>query len=138
VHVELDHVRCLIVSGLADPQESSDLQAAQYRLSVEATCALTRTFASRGYDVAIDDVLEPSAFERSWRGPLGDLPWELVIVLPTLEETLARSRLREKRVREEHTRMQHARCAEWPAPVRIDTTGLDLEQSFGLVHDRLR
>jgi hypothetical protein len=41
-------------------------------------------------------------------------------------------------VREEHTRTQHALCSEWDEAVRIDTTGLDPEQSLALVIQRLR
>ena len=137
-HIELDEIRHLIVSGRADPQVRSELQAAQYRLTVEATCALARSFTAGGCDVAIDDVFEPAAFDRYWRRQLDGLPWKLVVVLPSLDETLARSARREKRVMAEHTRTQHARCAEWEDGVRIDTTGLDLEQSLALVLDRLR
>lgn len=136
-HVELDEIRQLIVSGRADPQETSALQATQYALSVAATCALARSFAEGGCDVAIDDVLEPDAFDRYWRPQLDGLAWTLVVVLPSLDETLARSTRREKRVREEHTQTQHARCAQWESAVRIDTTGLDVEASLALVIERL-
>jgi chloramphenicol 3-O-phosphotransferase len=135
--IELDEIRHLIISGRADPQDAGDLQAAQYRLSVEATCALARSLADGGCDVAIDDVFEPDAFKRYWKPQLDGLPWRLVIVLPSLEETLARSAQREKRVREEHTRTQHARSAEWAEEVRIDTTGLDVDRSLALVLERL-
>jgi chloramphenicol 3-O-phosphotransferase len=135
-HIELDAVRQLIVSGRADPQEPGELQAEQYRLSVAATCALVRSFADGGCDVAVDDVFEPEAFERDWLPQLVGLPWKLQIVLPSFEETFAGSRQRQKRVKE-HTRAQHARCAAWDAAVRIDTTGLDVEQSLRLVLDRL-
>jgi predicted kinase len=76
-HVELDEIRDLIVSGRADPQARSDLQGLQYRLSVEATCALARAFANSGCDVAIDDVFEPAAFARDWRRQLEGLAWKL-------------------------------------------------------------
>ena len=137
-HIELDEVRGLIVGGHADPQEPGPLQAAQYRLSVDATCALARAFLAGGYDVAIDDAFEPAAFESDWRPQLDGLPRRPVIVLPSLDETLRRSAAREKRVREAHTRTQHARCADWNEAVRIDTTDLDVEHSLALVLDRLR
>jgi hypothetical protein len=137
-HIELDEIRGLIISGRADPQEPSDLQAAQYGLSVEATCALVRTFSLGGCDVAIDDVLEPDAFEHYWRPQLDGLRWKLIIVLPSLDETLRRSGGREKRVREEHTRAQHGRCSAWNDTFCIDTTHLDVDQSLALVIDRLR
>jgi chloramphenicol 3-O-phosphotransferase len=137
-HIELDEIRGLIIGGRADPQEPSDLQAAQYGFSVEATCAVARAFARGGCDVAVDDVLEPDAFERYWRPQLEGLPWKLIVVVPSLEETLRRSAVREKRVREEHTRAQHERCSTWNEAVRIDTTDLDIDQSLALVIDRLR
>jgi predicted kinase len=136
-HIELDEIRQLIVSGLADPQESSELATEQYRLSVEATCALARIFVDGGFDVAIDDVLEPEAFERYWQSRLDGLAWQLVVLLPSLAETLARSARREKTVKEAHTRRQYARCAVWDAAKRIDTTGLDVDQSVARVLEQL-
>ena len=92
VHVELDAVRDLIVAGRADPHRPGVLQYEQYQLSVAACVNLARTFLAAGYDVAVDDVLPPDAFERDWRPLLAGLDWRVVIVLPTLEETLRRSR----------------------------------------------
>jgi predicted kinase len=129
VHVELDCVRDLIVTGRADPQEPSATQSEQYVTSVHATCALARTFAESGYDVVLDDVLEPEAFEAAWRPQLRELDWSIVVVLPTLEETLARSRARSKRVQERHTAAQHARSSGWPNDAVLDTTGLSVSQS---------
>jgi chloramphenicol 3-O-phosphotransferase len=133
VHVQLDEIRHLIVAGRADPQQSGSLQSEQYTLSVRASLALTHTFIVGGYDVAVDDVLEPAAFKREWRPLLQELDWRVVIVLPELEEVLRRSRTREKRVLEAHTRAQHAACAAWPPGYRVDTTGLTVEQSLALV-----
>jgi chloramphenicol 3-O-phosphotransferase len=137
VHVELDAVRSLIVSGLADPQAEGDLQAEQYEVSVAAVCELARAFAAAGYDVAIDDVLEPDVFARSWRPRLHDLDWRLVVVVPSLAETLARSSSRRKRVLDRHTREQHRRCSSWPPRLRVDTTGLSVAASLELVEEAL-
>lgn len=46
-HLELDEIRGLIISGLADPQEAGALQEAQYRLSVQAACTLAHAFVRR-------------------------------------------------------------------------------------------
>jgi predicted kinase len=137
-HLELDEIRRLIVSGLADPQEPGEVQEAQYRVSVEATCALARSFATGGGDVAIDDVFEPDAFDRYWRPALDGLAWTLVVILPSLDTTIARSRQRDKRVREEHIRTQHQRCSAWEEATRIDTSDLEIPPSVALVLDRLR
>jgi predicted kinase len=133
VHIELDRVREMIVAGRADPQQPGALQGEQYRLSVRACLALARTFLASGYDVAIDDVIDPVAFERDWRPLVVGLRWRIVIVLPSLEETLARSRAREKRVIERHTRDQHAASLGWPASVRVDTTRQSVAESLALV-----
>jgi hypothetical protein len=82
-------------------------------------------------------VFEPDAFDRYWRPVLDDLKWKLIVILPTLETTIARSRQRQKRVKEKHTQTQHDRCAQWDESIRIDTTDLDPDQSLALVFDRL-
>ena len=132
-HVQLDHVRDLIVAGRADPRQPGPLQSEQYELSVAACCALASSFAQSGYDVAVDDVLLPPAFEAHWRPALHGLEPRVVIVLPTLEETLRRSRAREKRVPEEIIRRQHEASLRWPERYRIDTTGLGVDESLALV-----
>jgi chloramphenicol 3-O-phosphotransferase len=130
VHIELDAVRELIVSGRADPQQPGDLAGEQYGLSVAACCALAGPFLAAGYDVAIDDVFEPAAFEAYWRPRLGDRAFALVIVRPSLEATLARSARRQKRVLEQHTRSQHEATGGWDARFVVDTTGLSVEESL--------
>ena len=136
-HVALDRVREMIVGGLGDPQQPNELQSRQYQLSVRACAALARVFLDAGYDVALDEVFPPDAFARLWRPLLGDLEWRLVVILPSLEETLRRSRGREKRVLERHTRDQHAASLLWPEELRIDTGGLTVEESLAEVHLRL-
>lgn len=138
-HIQLDEVRSLIVAGLADPRAEGDVQAAQFLLSVRAYCAQAREFDRAGYDVAIDDVLYPgSGFDSSWRIGLADMDWRIVIVHPSLADTLQRSRARAKRVPENLTREQHDLMSEWPALDRIDTTGLTVADSLGLVEAAIR
>jgi predicted ABC-type ATPase len=134
VHIELDEIRHLITSGRADPQQPGPLQSEQYTLAVRACIALARTFLEAGYDVAVDDVLSPPpAFERDWKPLLAGLSWGVVIILPSLEQVLARSRARAKQVLEMHSRAQHAASQEWPAQYRVDTTDLCIQASLELV-----
>lgn len=137
VHIQLDVVREMIVAGRADPQQPNALQADQYVLAVSACCALAGVFLEAGYDVAVDDTLESAPFEAYWRPILPTTDWRVVIVLPTLAETLARSVRRRKRVLEVHSRAQHAAAYGWPEPYRIDTTGLAVEESLALVEQRI-
>jgi hypothetical protein len=128
--VELDAVRDLIVGGRVDPQVVNDQQAAQYRASARAACALAKSFDLSGLDVAVEEVFEPDVFRELWEPMLYGTDHRVVIVHPSLDETLKRSKVRSKDVWEEHTRNQHAACAQWPPSVRIDTTGLDTDASL--------
>ena len=86
VHVELDGVRHLIVSGLANPQVPGPLQAEQYDTSVGACCAFVRVFVGSGYDVAVD----PEGFERHWSQRLAGSEHSVVVVRPNQEAVLER------------------------------------------------
>ena len=137
MHLQLDDVRSLVVSGFADPQTGDpELVSAQYDLSVQACCSLARTFFDGGYDVAIDDALELGAYERVWCPSLAGLEHGMIIVLPSLEVTLQRSRAREKRVREDITRRQHVACTSWSEALRLDTTGMSVSESLAQARAR--
>jgi ribosomal protein S18 acetylase RimI-like enzyme len=130
VHVELDEVRHLIVSGLADPQEYGPLQGEQYDTSVAACCALVREFVSNGYDVAVDDAVDPKGFDGHWLPRLGGIDQSVVVVRPSLEAVLERGAGRSKRVRPDVVREQHAAAARWSTKLTIDTTGQSVEESL--------
>lgn len=133
VHIELDAVRELIVAGRADPQGGGAIQAAQYALSVTASLQLAFVFQDAGYDVAVDDVIEPEPFAVFWRPALAGRAYQLVIVTPSLDTTLARAAARAKQVRPDIIRGQHAASLAWPVERRIDTTTLSTEQSLALI-----
>jgi chloramphenicol 3-O-phosphotransferase len=98
-HVQLDTVRGLLVQGLVDRRAVGEPgQAEQWQASVTATCALVRSFAESGIDVAVDDVMLPADAEDVWQPMLNGLPTHLVVVLPSLEEAVARGRSRDKHV----------------------------------------
>jgi hypothetical protein len=130
VHVELDEVRHLIVSGLADPQAPGPLQAEQYDTSVAACCALVREFVWSSYDVAVDDAVDPEAFEQHWSQRLVGIEHSVVVVRPSLEAVLERGAGRPKRVRRGLAREQHAAASRWPSRLTIDTTGQSVEASL--------
>ena len=138
VHLQLDEIRSLIVAGYADPQVTGDLQKEQFHLSVRACCVLAREFFDSGYDVAIDDVLFPgAAFVASWRRHLAGIGWRVVIIQPTLQETLARSSSRDKKVPDRLVREQHEATFGWPERYRVDTTGLSVSEALAEVVAKL-
>ncbi len=137
VHIELDKVRSLIVSGLADPRLPGQTQAEQFRVSVRASCALAKEFLEADYDVAIDDVLFPDSFENSWRPNLQGTDWKVVIVQPSLAEALRRGAAREKSVPEHLVRQQYEATLGWPDECRVDTTGLSVGESLAMIEQVL-
>ena len=136
VHVELDGVRHLIVSGLAEPQDAGALQAEQYDTSVAACCALARDalareFVAADYDVAVDDAVDPETFERHRSPRLVGIEHSVVVVRPSLGAVLERGAARQKRVRTGLVRQQHAAASRWPIRRTIDTAGQPIEESLG-------
>lgn len=124
-HVQVDDVNELVVSGgvrLHDVAHPG--QVARWEMVVRASCALVRLFAEEGLDVAVDDVLMPSAAEDVWRPLLVGLPTRLVILLPEVEQCLERNATRrDKRIPEGLIRAQHAENSRWAAERCLDTTG---------------
>jgi predicted kinase len=130
VHIQLDEIRSLIVGGYADPQADGRVQTEQYEVSVLASIALAKQFINHGYDVALCDVFPPALFERLWRPHLEDVEWRVVVLLPTLDETITRATKRTKHVREDIIRDQHAAMTSWNNGRIIDTTTMTVEEAL--------
>ncbi|MEE8413486.1 MAG: AAA family ATPase [Dehalococcoidales bacterium] len=134
VHIELDDVRNLIVSGLADPQVKTSEQSAQYLHSLAACASLARSFDSNGYDVALDDVFEPQATHELWLPHFKGLDVRLIILHPPFEILLARNAGRKKQVLEHHIRDQYDAVKNWPLSHRIDSGKLTPAQTLERVN----
>jgi chloramphenicol 3-O-phosphotransferase len=132
VHVELDEVRYLIVSGLVDLQTIGPVQAEQYDTSVAACCTLVREFIRRGYDVAVDNAIDPRGFERYWLPHLKGIEYS-VVVRPSLKVVLERGAGRSKRVRPDVVRDQYTAASRWPSERIIDTTDQTIKESLEAV-----
>ena len=128
VHIQLDHIRSLIVGGYAEPQERGPAQTEQYEVSALACISLARQFTESGYDVVLCDVFPRELFERLWRPRLNGVEWRIVVLLPELNETLKRAARRKKEVREDIIREQHAAMALWEKELVIDPTGITAEE----------
>ncbi len=137
VQIQLDEVRSMIVSGLADPQSGSPAVSEQYETAAKACCSLARTFLADGYDVTIDDAESPTGFESHWKPYLEDFAWTVVVIRPDLQTTLDRNNRREKEVRREIIEEQHRVAGSWPEIVQVDTTDLTIEESLGKVAELL-
>jgi len=137
-HIELDTVRDLLVEGLVDPRAVGEpAQAEQWQASVAAACALVRSFAESGIDVAVDDVMLPADAADVWQPMLNGLPTHLVVVLPSLEETLTRGRSRDKQVPEHLVTSQHDGSARWLRRRQLNTTGQTVGESLNALLERM-
>lgn len=133
VQIQLDEIRSLIVSGLADPQGDSPLVSDQYETAAEACCALARVYLAAGYDVAVDDAGSPDVFKRGWHPRLQGIRWRVIVVRPDVKTVLSRNQGRAKDVRPDIVRRQHADAGAWPEAITVDTTGLSVPESLQLV-----
>lgn len=130
-HVQVDDVNDLVVSGgvrlhdVAHPD-----QVARWETVVGASCALARSFAERGIDVVVDDVLMPAAADDVWRPLLNGLRTRLAVILPTVEQCLRRNAARPgKQIPADLIRDQHAENTRWRPERCLDTTGEDIATS---------
>lgn len=127
----------MIVSGLVDPQSESADVSEQYALAAKACCSLARTFLLGGYDVIIDDFETPSGFSINWAPYLSGMEWSVVVIRPSLKETVNRNMLRKKTVKRDIIEKQHSDAGLWSSEVLVDTTGLTVEASLLKVNEVL-
>ena len=106
------------------------LQAEQYGTSVAACYALVREFVAGGYDVAVDDAVDPETFEAQWSPRLVGIELSVVVVPPSLETVLVRGAAGHKRVRPGLVREQHTAASRWPSRRTIATAGQSIEESL--------
>jgi len=130
VQVQLDEIRSMIVSGLADPQGDSPLVSEQYAVAARSCCALAREFLASGYDMTIDDAETPGGFEMHWKPFLDGLNSKVVVIGPDLETTLSRNRERQKTVRDDIIQQQHSDAEGWPSEWTVNTAGLTVSESL--------
>lgn len=94
LHLPIDDLRDLVVSGLAPPSLTGDPEATrQFRLAREAARFHARLYAEAGFAVALDDVLWPTDLPMlrvAWDG----LDVRPVLLAPTLAVTHGRNAAR--------------------------------------------
>lgn len=94
-----------------------------------ACIKLARHYIEHGYDAVIDDVFSSELFERVWKPHLEAVDWRVVVLRPSLNETLRRGGARGKRVKREIVTDQHGATALWPHQLTIDSTHLSVGET---------
>ncbi|CAM3669011.1 AAA family ATPase [Deinococcus saxicola] len=142
LHLPVDNLRELVVSGLVHPSLDSPPEATrQFALARRAAAFHARLYAEAGFAVVVDDVLWPAdlkAMRVHWNG----LDVRPVFLCPTLEVTQARNAARTSKTFDTlnlvpmiavlHPSMPPAdyEKAGWQV---LDTSDLSVEQSVALL-----
>src|SRR5262249_34863021 len=111
VRINFAEIRKQIRSGAGDRKGCE--QRDQYATTARAVVAMAKTYLADGYDVVIDEVFTPTAFDTHWKAALSELSWHLVILRPTLDALLARTPPWEQRSLASHTKRQHEATGKW-------------------------
>lgn len=91
LHVPVDDLRHMVVSGLADMgPELTPAHVTQLRLAREGAARLALSYAREGFAVALDDFWNGAAPAAPYAGLLGEHGFHRVLLRPSHEVTLAR------------------------------------------------
>jgi adenylylsulfate kinase-like enzyme len=94
VHIDLDGIREMVVSGLASPLEWTDETTRQFGLAFDAAAAMAAVYHRAGFVVVIEGGAPPADLDRSLDAA-GLLAHRVGVVLhPSLEVALERNRAR--------------------------------------------
>jgi chloramphenicol 3-O-phosphotransferase len=92
VHIPVDDLREMVVSGIAHPIPTwTDETARQFKLARANAVSMALRYADAGFAVALDDVFSTQDFETDYAPVLGKAEFSRVLLLPSLEVTLARN-----------------------------------------------
>jgi predicted kinase len=95
VHIPVDDVRALVVSGISHPVPKwTDETARQFALARSAAADVARRYVQAGFAVAIDDVILHEPAIHDLMSALAGLNVHRIILQPPVETALARNRQR--------------------------------------------
>ena len=112
VVIDVDLVRAMVVQPHLAPW-LGEAGMAQLRLGAKNGCTLVKNFVAAGYNVIILDVLTDET-AAIYRTRLGSLVHQIVLLLPTLEESLRRNQQRGQWLTDDEVRLLYG----WQATLR--------------------
>jgi chloramphenicol 3-O-phosphotransferase len=134
VHVPVDDLRELVVSGIAHPvPDWTDETTRQFRLARENAASIAKTYAREGFAVVLDDVIVPPD------DPFSVLEPSRVLLRPTLETLLSRNVSRtnktfdpsflESTIRGLHNALENVPTHELEGWFVLDSSQLEVEET---------
>ena len=96
VHIPVDDLRGMVVSGLSNPIGSWDVETdRQFRLARDSAALLAKTYAQGGFAVVVDDVIFPDQIRHHYDTVLTACNVHKVLLRPGIAETIARNKHRQ-------------------------------------------
>ena len=138
VHVSADVLARMVVSGHLWPEgrEMSGEAAMQLRLRLRNMCLLGRSFAEAGFVAVLDDIIIGERAEHL-RDEMGETPYALVMLTPSLESVKAREAGRGTALWEQWAWMDDEARATAGVDLFVDSTALSIEATVDGILDRL-
>lgn len=96
LHIPVDDIRGWVLSGRSDTVVLNDKTNRQLLLARQTAVATAKLYAQNGFTVVIDDLILPPECQLQYEVPLREQALTLVMLRPTLKETLARNAYRQK------------------------------------------
>lgn len=96
VHLPVDLLRGLVVSGLSNPIGSWDDETdRQFRLARDSAALVAKTYANAGFAVVIDDVIFPDMVAHHYDHVLASFEVHKVLLRPSIAVAIARNKARQ-------------------------------------------
>jgi hypothetical protein len=140
VHVPVDDLRELVVSGIAHPvPDWTDETTHQFRLARENAACIAKNYAREGFIVALDDVIVPPD------DPFSSLEPYRVLLRPNLQTLLSRNATRtnkdfdpsflETTIRGLHDTLENVPLSALEGWFVLDSSALTLEQTLDRIFE---
>jgi chloramphenicol 3-O-phosphotransferase len=96
VHIPVDDLRGMVVSGLSNPIGSWDDETdRQFRLARDSAALIAKTYAQGGFAVVVDDVIFPDQIHHHYDAVLAVYDVTKILLRPDVAETIARNQARQ-------------------------------------------
>jgi predicted kinase len=137
IHIPVDDLRELVVSGHASPIEWSEETTRQFALARQSATRMAADYSDEGFAAVIDDVVREEDMDQ-FVSHLGGRPLTKVALVPSLDVALARNRIRTNKpfdtgMLEPVARRLYPSLVEGCRPdkgwIAVDTSNLDVEAS---------
>jgi predicted kinase len=135
IHIPVDDIRELVVSGHASPIEWSDETASQFTLARKSAARMAADYSDEGFAAVIDDVVREEDMQQ-FMPHLAGRHLSKVVLIPSLEVVLSRNRTRtnkafDTRILEPVAQRLYRSLADGCSPadgwIALDTSELDAD-----------